>query len=298
MRRSSVNGSNHTRCATPEPFSEPFTLHQRILRPLCSTVATVVLIMSPVCAPAMSASSTYSQSQELEAALQQMIQSRLETGQGPLPELRAQKSVRKVGPEVQSALAMQQVEQTQDMAVLQAQLDGLKSTLNQQKAAAQKMVQSLQLAEKAHQQAQQAQEQAQQAQQQAEQVQQAVIQVQQEQQAKPAVQATAPAPPDQKTNKEFSAGFFSARNGLGVLFAICWFAFLYLQNKQKVQTEEQLAAERNPEQSAVETAQQVLDEEQETAGLAKVASPRTASHSRQLSRFNPDARQRPHSSGG
>lgn len=48
---------------------------------------------------------------------------------------------RKVGPEVQSALAMQQVEQTQDMAVLQAQLDGLKSTLNQQKAAAQKMVQ-------------------------------------------------------------------------------------------------------------------------------------------------------------
>ncbi|KAA6427701.1 MAG: hypothetical protein FRX49_02364 [Trebouxia sp. A1-2] len=155
--------------------------------------------MSPVCAPAMSASSTYSQSQELEAALQQMIQSRLETGQGPLPELRAQKSVRKVGPEVQSALAMQQVEQTQDMAVLQAQLDGLKSTLNQQKAAAQKMVQ----------------------------------------------------------------------NGLGVLFAICWFAFLYLQNKQKVQTEEQLAAERNPEQSAVETAQQVLDEEQ---GKEKVES--------------------------
>lgn len=44
MRRSSVNGSNHTRCATPEPFSEPFTLHQRILRPLCSTVATVVLV--------------------------------------------------------------------------------------------------------------------------------------------------------------------------------------------------------------------------------------------------------------
>jgi hypothetical protein len=52
-----------------------------------------------------------------------------------------QQNSRKVGPEVQNALAKQQVEQTQDMAVLQEQLDGLKQTLNQQKAAAQKMVQ-------------------------------------------------------------------------------------------------------------------------------------------------------------
>ena len=50
-------------------------------------------IMSPVCAPAMGASSTYSQSQEMEAELQHLIESRLETGQGPLPLLRAQKSV-------------------------------------------------------------------------------------------------------------------------------------------------------------------------------------------------------------
>ncbi len=48
---------------------------------------------------------------------------------------------RKVGPEVQNALAKQQLEQTQDMAVLQEQLDGLKKTLNQQKAAAHAMVQ-------------------------------------------------------------------------------------------------------------------------------------------------------------
>ena len=48
---------------------------------------------------------------------------------------------RKFGPEVQSALAKQHAEQTQDMAVLQEQLDGLKKTLNQQKAAAHAMVQ-------------------------------------------------------------------------------------------------------------------------------------------------------------
>ena len=48
---------------------------------------------------------------------------------------------RKVGPEVHNALAKQQLEQTQDMAVLQEQLDGLKKTLNQQKAAAHAMVQ-------------------------------------------------------------------------------------------------------------------------------------------------------------
>ena len=48
---------------------------------------------------------------------------------------------RKFGPEVQNALAKQQVEQTQNMAVLQDQLDGLKKTLNHQKAAAHAMVQ-------------------------------------------------------------------------------------------------------------------------------------------------------------
>jgi len=41
------------------------------------------------------------------------------------------------------------------------------------------------------------------------------------------------------------------QNGVGVLLAVGWFTFLYLQNKQKVQTEEQLAAELSPEQSAV-----------------------------------------------
>ena len=75
-------------------------------------------------------------------------------------------------------------------------------------------LQSLQMAEQAQQQAKQAQQQAEQAQQQAEQVQQAVVQVQQEQQAKPAVQATAQAPVDEKTNKDSSSGFFSARVGL------------------------------------------------------------------------------------
>ena len=50
-------------------------------------------IISPVCAPAVGASSTYRQSQELEADLERLIQSRLDTGQGPLPEIREQKSV-------------------------------------------------------------------------------------------------------------------------------------------------------------------------------------------------------------
>ncbi|KAL0022054.1 hypothetical protein WJX77_011609 [Trebouxia sp. C0004] len=273
-RRSSV-GCSHTRCATPKPDSEPSTLYNRVVRPVCSTLATFVLILSPVCAPAMGASSTYSQSQDVEAELQRLIQSRLEIGQGPLPELRAQKSLnlRKIGPEVQNALSKQQVEQTQDMAVLQEQLDGLKNTLNQQKAAAQKMVQSLQLAEHAQQQAKQAQQQAQQAQQQAEQVHEAVVKVQQEQQAKPAVPAIVQVPSEQKTNKDSSSGFFSARNGLGVLFAVGWFTFLYLQNQEKVKTEEQLAAELSPEQSAVETAHQALDEEQ---GREKVESPQAS----------------------
>ena len=53
-----------------------------------------------------------------------------------------QKNGRRGGPEVQNALAAkQQNEQTQDMASLQEQLDGLKKTLNQQKAAAQKLEQ-------------------------------------------------------------------------------------------------------------------------------------------------------------
>ena len=41
------------------------------------------------------------------------------------------------------------------------------------------------------------------------------------------------------------------QNGLGVLFAIGWGTFLYLQNKQKVKTEEQLEAKLSSEQSAV-----------------------------------------------
>ncbi len=52
-----------------------------------------------------------------------------------------QRISRKVGPEVQNALAKQQAEQTQDLALLQEQLDGLKKTLDQQKTAAQKMEQ-------------------------------------------------------------------------------------------------------------------------------------------------------------
>ena len=81
-------------------------------------------------------------------------------------------------------------------------------------------LQSLQLAEQAQQQAQQAQQQAEQAQQQADQVQQAVVKVQQQQQAeqaKPAGQATAPAPSEQKSNKDSSSAFFSARVG----FVLC-----------------------------------------------------------------------------
>ena len=41
------------------------------------------------------------------------------------------------------------------------------------------------------------------------------------------------------------------QNGLGVLFAIGWGTFLYLQNKQKVKTEEHLEAKLTSEQSAV-----------------------------------------------
>ena len=41
------------------------------------------------------------------------------------------------------------------------------------------------------------------------------------------------------------------QNGLGVLFAIGWGTFLYLQNKRKVKTEEQLEAKLSSEQSAV-----------------------------------------------
>ena len=76
----------------------------------------------------------------------------------------------------------------------------------------------------------QAQQQAEQAQQQAEQVQQAIVnmkqaeQAEQAEQAKPAAQATAqasaPAPVEQKTNKDSSSGFFSARVSL-VLCAAC-----------------------------------------------------------------------------
>lgn len=79
--------------------------------------------------------------------------------------------------------------------------------------------QAQQQAEQAQQQAEQAQQQAQQAQQQAEQAQQAVVKVQQDQQAKPAGQATAPAPSDQKTNKDSSPGFFSARVGVALYAA-------------------------------------------------------------------------------
>ena len=41
------------------------------------------------------------------------------------------------------------------------------------------------------------------------------------------------------------------QNGLGVLFAIGWFTFLYLQNQEKVKTEVQLAADLSSEQSVV-----------------------------------------------
>ena len=79
--------------------------------------------------------------------------------------------------------------------------------------------QAQQQAEQAQQQAEQAQKQAQQAQQQAEQAQQAVVKVQQDkqaEQAKPAGQATAPPLLDQKTNKDSSPGFFSARVSLAL----------------------------------------------------------------------------------
>ncbi len=79
--------------------------------------------------------------------------------------------------------------------------------------------QAQQQAEQAQQQAEQAQQKAQQAQQQAEQAQQAVVKVQQDkqaEQAKPTGQATAPALSDQKTNKDSSSGFFSARVSLAL----------------------------------------------------------------------------------
>jgi len=41
------------------------------------------------------------------------------------------------------------------------------------------------------------------------------------------------------------------QNGVGLLFAIGWGTFLYLQNKQKVKTEEHLEAKISSEQSAV-----------------------------------------------
>ena len=51
-----------------------------------------------------------------------------------------QRNGRRVGPEVQSALAAkQQAEQWQDMEPLQEQFDGYRKTLDQQKAAAQKL---------------------------------------------------------------------------------------------------------------------------------------------------------------
>jgi len=37
------------------------------------------------------------------------------------------------------------------------------------------------------------------------------------------------------------------QNGLGVLFAVGWFTFLYLQNQERVKTEVQLAAELSSE---------------------------------------------------
>jgi len=48
------------------------------------------------------------------------------------------------------------------------------------------------------------------------------------------------------------------QNGLGVLFAIGWFTFLYLQNQEKVKTEQELAAELSPEQSVVSYLKQEL----------------------------------------
>ena len=51
-----------------------------------------------------------------------------------------QRNSRKVGPEVQSALAAkQQAEQWQDMEPLQEQFEGFRKTLDQQRAAAQKL---------------------------------------------------------------------------------------------------------------------------------------------------------------
>ncbi len=48
------------------------------------------------------------------------------------------------------------------------------------------------------------------------------------------------------------------QNGLGVLFAIGWFTFLYLQNQEKVKTEQELAAEHSPAQSVVSDFKQEL----------------------------------------
>ena len=39
-----VHGRTHTRCAVPEPESDPSTLSHKILRPVCSTLASVTLV--------------------------------------------------------------------------------------------------------------------------------------------------------------------------------------------------------------------------------------------------------------
>jgi len=72
------SGRTHTYSSEPMMFVTVFSI-------------VALQILSPFCGPARGASSTYSQSQEVEAELQQLIQSRLKTGQAPLPEL-AQKS--------------------------------------------------------------------------------------------------------------------------------------------------------------------------------------------------------------
>ena len=56
------------------------------------SLPVVLQVLSPFCEPARGAS-TYTQSQDVEAELQQLIQSRLKDGQAPLPELTPKSTV-------------------------------------------------------------------------------------------------------------------------------------------------------------------------------------------------------------
>ena len=66
--------------------------NQEVLMCIMWSLPIVLQVLSPFCEPARGAS-TYTQSQDVEAELQQLIQSRLKDGQAPLPELTPKSTV-------------------------------------------------------------------------------------------------------------------------------------------------------------------------------------------------------------